>query len=206
MKKTLLILGLTALLVAGATLPAVARERVPEVERSGTTRTFPPAWVDMSIEDLRAEVGERAGRAIARVERSPWLSDSAKSELRAAIDALTGVVAETESNAEVVGLSISRVQLERSELRSERRGTTIDQDAHIEADADRAARRLERLTKMVTWAEAAGEDVAGIGAMLDEAGALLEEAYGDGTVEERHDAAHISLAWLVEAAVALDRL
>ena len=206
MKKTLLILGLTALLVAGATLPAVARERVPEVERSGTTRTFPPAWVDMSIEDLRAEVGERAERAIARVERSVWLSDSAQSQLLAAVDALTRAVAESESNPEVVGLSISRVQLQRSELRSERRGTTIDHDAHIATDTDRAERRLERLTKVVTWAEAAGEDVPGIGAMLEEAGVLLETAYGEGTVEERHDAAHISLAWLVEADVAHERL
>jgi hypothetical protein len=205
MKRTLLILGLAALLVGGATLPALARDGAV-VERTRSTRTFPPAWVAMSIVDLQAEVGERAARAIARTERSPWLSDEEKAELLAAIEGLTGAVGEADSNAEVIGISISRVQLQRSEMRAERRGEAFDHDAHIAGDADRAARRLERLAKVATWAAAAGEDVAAVESYLDEAAGLLEAAYGDGTVVDRHDAVHISLAWLVEAGVALDRL
>lgn len=206
MKKTLLILGIAALLVAGATLPALARDAVAEGERTRQARSFPPAWVDMSSEELKAEVGERTRRAVARVEDSRWLSEAKKTELLAAADSLTAAVEDADSNAEIVGLSISRVQLQRSEMRAERRGTTFDGDAHIAGDADRAAGRLERLTKVTAWAEAAGEDVAAIGGYLDEAAALLDESYGDGTVEDRHDAVHISLAWLVEAAAGLDRL
>lgn len=208
MKKTFLILGLAAVLVAGAAIPALARsdDGGTDARRIRPARTFPPAWVDLSIEELRAEVGEKAERAAARVEDSLWLSDEEKSDLLAGIDNLTGAVAEAESAAEVVGISISRVQLHRSEMRAERRGTAIDQDAHIAGDADRAERRLERLTKVTAWAEAAGEDMAAINAKLLAAAEFLDAAYGDGTVQDRHDAVHISLARLVEAAVALDRL
>lgn len=206
MKRTLLILGIAAVVVAGATLPAVARDGVTEADRARQARTFPPGWVDMSAEELRAEVEERTVRAIARVEGWRFLSEEKKAELVAAADGLTAAVADADSNAEIVGLSISRVQLQRSEMRAERRGTTFDGEAHIAGDADRAARRLERLTKVTAWAEAAGEDVAAIGDYLDAATASLDGSYGDGTVEDRHDAVHISLAWLVQAAAGLDRL
>lgn len=206
MKRTLLILGIAALLVAGATLPALARDGLAEADRARQARTFPPDWVDVEADELRAEVGERTARAIARIEDSRRLSDETKAELIAAADSLTAAVAEADSNAEIVGLSISRVQLQRSEMRAERRGVTFDEDAHIAGDAERAERRLERLTKVTAWAEAAGEDVAAIGDYLDAAAALLDESYGHGTVEDRHDAVHISLAWLVQAAAGLDRL
>jgi hypothetical protein len=206
MKRTLLILGVAALLVAGATIPALARDGVAEVERARQARTFPPGWVDMSADELRAEVGERTARAIGRIEDSRLMSEERKAELIAVADSLTAAVADADFKAEIVGLSISRVQLQRAELRAERRGVTFDGDAHIAGDADRAERRLERLTKVTAWAEAAGEDVAAIGDYLDAAAALLDESYGDGTVEDRHDAVHISLAWLVQAAAGLDRL
>lgn len=206
MKKTLLILGIAALLVAGATIPALARDGDAEADRARQARAFPPGWVDMSADELRAEVGERTTRAIARIEDSRLLSEEKKAELIAAADSLIAAVADADSNAEIIGLSISRVQLQRSEMRAERRGTTFDGDAHIAGDTDRAERRLERLTKVTAWAEAAGEDVAAIGEYLDAAAAWLGESYGDGTVEDRHDAVHISLACLVQAAAGLDRL
>ena len=208
MKKKMLILGLVALLVGGAAIPAFAQEADNPAanERTRKVRTFPPAWVDMSIEELKAEVDEKAERAATRVEDSPRLDDDEKAELLAAIESLTRAVDEADSNAEVVGLSISRVQLQRLAFRAERRGTDVDYDAHIAGDADRAAQRFERIAKVTGWAEAAGEEVGAINGYLSEAAEHLEQANGDGTVEARHDAVHISLAWLVEAAVALDDL
>ena len=59
---------------------------------------------------------------------------------------------------------------------------------------------------MTGWAEAAGEDVVVISGYLDEATAQLQIATGSGSVQERHDAVHTSLAWMTEAAAALDSL
>ena len=92
------------------------------------------------------------------------------------------------------------------DFRAERRGVTVDYEAHIAGDLDRANRRLEHRTKIADWAEAAGEDISGIGSLLDNAAVEAGVAEGDGTVVERHDAVHIALAWLAEAGVALMEL
>jgi hypothetical protein len=208
MRKKMLILSLVAVLLGGAAVPALAQDDGNPVtsDRTRQVRTSPPAWVDMPIEELKAEVEERAERATVRVENSLWLRDDKKIEILGAINSLIQAVDAADSNAAVVGLSISRVQLQRLSFRAERQGTNVDYDGHIAADAERATRRLDRITKVAGWAEAAGEEVETINSYLDEARRLLDEANGDGTAEARHDAVHISMARLVEAAVALDGL
>ncbi len=63
--------------------------------------------------------------------------------------------------------------------------------------------RLEHLEKIAGWAEAAGENVATVTGYLDEATVLLGVAAGSGSIEQRHDAAHIARAWMTEASVTL---
>ncbi|HZJ48481.1 MAG TPA: hypothetical protein VFD97_05540, partial [Acidimicrobiia bacterium] len=105
--------------------------------------------------------------------------------------------------AAIIGTTISRRQLQRIEWRAARNGEAVDYDMHIAGDVERFSLRLEHLTKIAGWAEAAGENVTTVTGYLDSASALLEIADGNGTVEERHDAAHIARAWITEASVAL---
>ena len=205
MKKNLIIglaVALTAVMVVA--VPAFAQQNDAPDERK--TRSFPPEWVDESFEDLLDRVADRAERGSERISNSPRLDDDQKSELLAAIDDMLAAIGEVDDNAEVAGLLVSRTQLERRELRAERNGQEVDHESHVADDVERAGLRLERLTKVTGWAEAAGEDVAGIQDALDEAGSQLTAATGDGSVVDRHDAVHISLAWMTQAAAGLDDL
>jgi hypothetical protein len=205
MKKKLMI-GLALVLAAVTVLavPALAQESDSPDERR--TRGFPPQWVDESFDDLIDRVNDRAEKASERISESPRLDDEQKAELLAAIDDMLAAVGEVDDNAEVAGLVVSRTQLERREFRAERNGEEVDHESHVADDVERAGLRLERLTKVTGWAEAAGEDVAGIQDALDGAGSQLAAATGDGTVVGRHDAVHIALAWMTQAAVGLDDL
>ena len=205
MKKKLMV-GLALVLAAVTVLavPALAQESDSPDERR--TRGFPPQWVDKSFDDLIDRVNDRAEKASERISESPRLDDEQKAELLAAIDNMLAAVGEVDDNAEVAGLVVSRTQLERREFRAEQNGEEFDHESHIAGDVERAELRLERLTKVTGWAEAAGENVAEIQGALNEAGTQLTAAQGDGSVVDRHDAVHISLAWMTQAAAGLDDL
>ncbi|GBE20677.1 hypothetical protein BMS3Bbin01_00015 [bacterium BMS3Bbin01] len=164
------------------------------------------ARINASLEDLQAGVAERAARITARVTATDRLSDDEKADILASVDDLVAAVNDADANAEVIGTVVSRTQLQRREFRADRRGETFNVEAHIAGDIDRATLRMERLTKVAGWAGAAGEDVAAIDGYLEEASAQLDLATGTGSVEQRHDAVHIALAWMTQAAAALDEL
>jgi len=103
----------------------------------------------------------------------------------------------------VIGTVISRRQLQRIERRAARNGETVDYEQHLEGDLERFTLRLEHLEKIAGWAEAAGENIITVTGYLDEATALIEVATGSGSIEQRHDAAHIARAWMTEASVTL---
>jgi hypothetical protein len=230
-KRTMLILAAVAIAVMAIAIPAVAQstdqgpaqitdqtpaqitDQTPAQTflqkvkaRIDKAREFPPNWIDMTLDELQAKVHDRADQISQRVESAPRLTDAQKTEIQTNIDSMLAAVDQADSNAEVVGTVISRTQLQRQELRAERNGVTPDYEAHITGDITRAQQRIERRTKVTGWAEAAGEDVAAINGYLDQAGAQLQIATGSGTVQERHDAVHTSLAWMTEAAAALDAL
>lgn len=207
-RNTIVAAAALAALTVLAAVPAVAQEDspAPNAVRIKQAREWPPAWVGTPLEELKTDVEERATARTVRIEESERLSEDKKADLLEAIDTLLVAVEAADANAEVVGLAISRNQLQRQELRADRRGETVDYESHIAADLERAATRQERLTKVTGWAEAAGEDVAAILGYLEEAEAHLEMASGDGSDTERHDGVHIGLAWMTEAAAALDEL
>jgi hypothetical protein len=214
-KRTMLILAAVAVAVMAIAVPAFAQstdqaptqtllQRVQaKVQKA---REFPPEWINLSLDELKTKVQDRADQASQRIDNAPRLSDEQKTELQASIDSMLDAVDQADANAEVAGTAISRVQLERQAFRAERNGGTPDYEAHIAGDIERAQSRMERLTKVAGWADIAGEDVTAISSYLDEASTQLEIATGSGTVQERHDAVHIALAWETEAAAALDNL
>lgn len=213
-RKKMLIAGVVTAIVMAVAVPAFAQsapqapDKAPEqaAERVRPDRSLPPEWISMSLEDLQAQAHERAEKVIDRVTASERLSDDQKAGILADVDSLLAAVDGADTNAEVIGTVVSRTQLQRREFRAERRGETFNVEAHIAGDVDRATLRLERLTKVTGWAGAAGEDVEAIDGYLAEASAQLDVANGGGTVQERHDAVHIALAYLTEAAAALDSL
>jgi hypothetical protein len=222
-KRTMLILAAVAVAVMAIAVPAFAqtidqsaaqtadrpavqalREKIQE--RVQQIREFPPEWINVTLDDLKAKVHERADQASQRVENAPRLTEEQKAELQSSIDSMLAAVDQADSNPQVVGTVVSRVQLERQQFRAERNGETPDYETHLAGDIARAQNRMERLTKVTGWAEAAGEDVTAINGYLDEANAQLDIATGSGTVQERHDAVHIALAWETQTAAALDNL
>lgn len=207
MKKRTVVLALA--LVAGlvvAAVPAVAQENDAAAARPRPERTWPPEWVGKTLEEFKSDVVTRAEARIAQLEATPRLDEEEKTQRIAAIEDMLAAVDTADANAEVAGLVISRVQLERQEIRADRQGTTPDYESHIAGDISRAERRLDRLTTVASWAEAAGEDVAAVNDSLVEADAALAGASGTGDVVARHDAVHIALAWMTEAAAGLDAL
>ncbi len=204
-RRTMLILGLVPALVTSLAIPVLAQEDDGAAEKTRLDG-FPPAWIDLSIEELKFEVETRADRAAERVENSVWLSDEKKEDALEAIDGLLAALDDAGTNAEVAGLVVSRTQLERQERRAERRGETVDYESHLAGDFERAERRLDRLEKVTGWAGTAGEETEAIDGYLDEGAGWLAVAIGDGDIIERHDAVHIALAWMTEAAAALDDL
>lgn len=205
-KRTMiLVLALVAALVVAA-VPAVAQESDAVADRSRPERTWPPEWLSKTLDELKAEVVVRAENRIEQIEASRRLDDEEKAERIAAIEEMLAAVDAAGANPEVAGLVISRIQLERQELRAERQGTTPDYEAHLAEDVARAERRIDRLTKVAGWAEAAGEDVTAVIGALAEADTALAGSSGESDIVARHDSVHIALAWMTVAAVGLDSL
>jgi len=184
---------------AGTTPPP---QRVKN-ERVRPQRTFPPQWIGQSADEIRDELAERVANLEERVSNNDRLTDQQKADAIARLDATVDAVADLDEPAEVIGTIVSRRQLTRIEFRAMRNGETADLDGHVAKDVENFSRRLEYLQKITGWAEAAGEDVGDVSVYLDNAAGLLEDAGGNGTVEDRHDAAHIARAWMTQASVAL---
>jgi hypothetical protein len=202
-RRTVILTAFIAVFLALGVLPALAQDANQAPERARGERTFPPAWIEESIEELRERIAERIASAEERIAATDRFTEEEKAEALTDLADASTAFAAAEEKAELVGIAISRRQLARSEFRAERRGGTVDYDAHIAGDLDRANRRLEHTAKVADWAEAAGEDVTEVLPMLDNAAAQLEVAEGGGTVEARHDAVHIALAWMAQAGVTL---
>lgn len=208
MKRTIAFLAaVVAVTAAFSVVPALAADDPPperqRIHHERPERTFPPEWVDQTADEVRASIIERVETAEERVANSDRLTEEQKEEILAGLADTLDAIEDLDEPAEIAGTAISRRQLERIEFRAERSGETPDYDAHIAKDVENFSLRLEHMTKIVGWAEAAGEDVAEVVGYLDDASAQLEIATGSGTVEERHDAAHIARAWMTEATVAL---
>jgi len=197
------LVALIAATVAISALPALAIDTDRPTERPRPERTFPPEWIDQTADEMRAQAEERAETLEERITNSDRLTDEQKTAALAGIADTLEAIANFDEPAEVIGTVISRRQLQRIEWRAARNGETADYERHLAGDLERFALRLEHLTKIAGWAEAAGESVVAVVGYLDEATVLLEVASGSGTIEERHDAAHIARAWMTEASVAL---
>jgi len=205
-KRNVIILLVMVAALAVAAVPAIAQENTTTPQRAGIERTWPPAWVSKTVDELKTEVIERSEDRIAMIERSPLLTGEEKADRIAAVEDLIAAVDAAGSRSEVVGLTISRAQLARRDLLVGRMDTAPDYEKHLGGDIERARARLARLTKVTGWAETAGEDVSGIEGLLGQATAELDIAGGEGTVTDRHDAVHTSLAAMTEAAVSLGSL
>ncbi len=197
-------IGVIPALAAGTdTAGADRAPRTVRAEHARPERSFPPEWIGQTADEVRDRAIERAAEIEAKIAENDRLTDEQKAEILANLDATLDAIADLDEPAEIVGTIVSRRQLDRIERRAERQGETPDYDEHIARDVDRFSLRLDHLTKIVEWAEAAGEDVSAVNDYLDNASALLEVAGGSGSVEERHDAAHIARAWMTQASVAL---
>lgn len=204
MKRRMAVLvALIAATVAINAIPALAIDTERPEERPRPERTFPPAWIDQTADEVRDRAEERAETLEERITNSDRLTDEQKAAAIAAIADTLDAVADLDESAEVVGTLVSRRQLQRIEWRAARNGETADYERHLANDLERFTLRIEHLTKISGWAEAAGENVTAVTGYLDEAVILLEVAGGNGSIEERHDAAHIARAWMTEASVAL---
>lgn len=198
-RRIALLVALVVALLAATALPALAQEEAAERSR----RTWPPEWTQQSVGEVRDRVAARAERIEAWIETTRRLSAEEKRIALVRLEEALDAIAAVDERAEIVGTAASRRQLARIEFRAARGGDVVDYEAHISGDVERFSIRLEHLTKIAGWAEAAGEDVVAVIAYLDEAGVRLELATGDGDATERHDAAHVARAWMTEAAVAL---
>lgn len=199
----MILVVMIAATVAICAMPALAIDNDRPAERPRPERTFPPEWIDQTADELRDQAAERAAELENRIANSDRLTDEQKAAAIAAIGDTLDAVADFGESAEVVGTVISQRQLHRIEWRAARNGETPDYEYHLAEDLDRFSLRLEHLTKIAGWAKAAGENVTAVIGYLDEATVLLEVADGSGSIEERHDAAHIARAWMTEASVAL---
>lgn len=202
-RRTMILVVMIAATVAICAMPALAIDNDRPAERPRPERTFPPEWIDQTADELRDQAAERAAELANRIADSDRLTDEQKAAAIAAIGDTLDAVADFGESAEVVGTVISQRQLHRIEWRAARNGETPDYEYHLAEDLERFSLRLEHLTKIAGWAKAAGENVTAVIGYLDEATVLLEVADGSGSIEERHDAAHIARAWMTEASVAL---
>ncbi len=199
---TILVALIAATLALGA-MPALAIDTERPAERPRPERTFPPEWIDQTPDELRDQAVERAAELEERITNSDRLTDEQKAAALAGITNTLDAIADLDESAEVIGTVISRRQLQRIERRAARNGETVDYEQHLEGDLERFTLRLEHLEKIAGWAEAAGENIITVTGYLDEATALIEVATGSGSIEQRHDAAHIARAWMTEASVTL---
>jgi hypothetical protein len=202
-RRMTVLVALIAATVAIGAVPALAIDADRPTERPRPERTFPPEWIDQTADEVRDRAEERAETLEERITNSDRLTDEQKAAALAGIADTLEAIADFDESTEVIGTMISRRQLQRIDWRAARNGETADYDRHLAGDLDRLTLRLEHLTKIAGWANAAGENVIAVTGYLDEATVLLEVASGSGTIEERHDAAHIARAWMTEASVAL---
>ena len=197
------LVALIAATVAISAMPALAIDTDRSPERPRPERTFPPEWVDQTADEVRDRAVERAAELEERIMGSDRLTDEQKTAVLASIEDTLEAIADFDEPAEVIGTVISRRQLQRIEWRAARIGEAPDYERHLAGDLERFALRLEHLEKIAGWAEVAGENVTAVVDYLDEATSLLEDAARTGSIEQRHDAAHIARAWMTEASVAL---
>jgi len=202
-RRMTVLIALIAATVAISAIPALAIDTERPEERPHPERTFPPEWIDQTADEVRDRAEDRAETLEERITNSDRLTDEQKAAAIAAIEDTLDAIAGFDESAEVIGTIISRRQLQRIEWRADRNGKTADHESHLAGDLKRFTLRLEHLTKIAGWAEAAGENVTAVADYLDEATVLLEVANASGSIEERHDAAHIARAWITEASVAL---
>ncbi len=202
-RRTTILVALIAATLALGAMPALAIDTERPAERPRPERTFPPEWIDQTPDELRDQAVERAAELEERITNSDRLTDEQKAAALAGITNTLDAIADLDESAEVIGTVISRRQLQRIERRAARNGETVDYEQHLEGDLERFTLRLEHLEKIAGWAEAAGENIITVTGYLDEATALIEVATGSGSIEQRHDAAHIARAWMTEASVTL---
>ena len=202
-RRTMILVAVIAATVAISAVPTLAADNDQPAERPRPERSYPPEWIDQSADEVRERAAERAAVLEERITNSDRLTDDEKAAALDSIADTLDAIADLDEPAEIVGTVISRRQLERIEWRAARNDKTPDYEGHIEGDLERFSLRLEHLTKITGWADAAGEDVTAVTGYLDEATLQLETATGSGTVEQRHDAAHIARAWMTEAGVTL---
>ena len=198
-RRTTILVVVVAAVVAFAAVPALAQEASTVQRPDRLTRLYPPAWVDETVDQLRARIAERVAAAEERIADSSRLTDEQKSQALENLADASNAVAAVDTPAEIVGTATSRAQLQRIEWRAERRGGTPDYDEHIARDLVRDTRRYEHLNTIAGWASSAGVDVATVTRYLSEASEQLSVADGTGTVEQRHDAVHIARAWMTQA-------
>lgn len=201
-RRITMLVALVAATVAVGVLPSIAVDDDPAPQRQRNERAWPPEWVDQTAEELRERIEERSDAIEERIESADRLTDEQKAAVLESLSDTLEAIADLDEPAEIIGTVVSRRQLQRLEWRADRRDEAVDYDRHIAGDLERFSLRLDHLTKIAGWAETAGENVAAVTGYLDEAVALLEAADGSGSVEQRHDAAHIARAWMTEATVA----
>ena len=202
-RRTTILVALIAATVTIGAMPALAIDTERPLERPRPERTFPPEWIGQTSDELRDRAAERAAELEERITNSDRLTGEQKTAVLAGITDTLDAIADLDESAEVIGTVISRRQLQRIERRAARNGEAVDYEQHLEGDLERFTLRLEHLEKITGWAEAAGENVTAVTVYLDEATVLLEVSAGNGSIEQRHDAAHIARAWMTEASVAL---
>ncbi len=202
-RRMMILVALIAATMVISAMPALAIDTDRSPKRPRPERTFPPEWIDQTADEVRDRAVERAAELEERITGSDRLIDEQKTAALAAISDTLEAIVDFDEPAEVIGTVISRRQLQRIEWRAARSGETVDYERHLAGDLERFTLRLEHLTKITGWAETAGENVTAVIGYLDEAAALLEDAAGTGSIEQRHDAAHIARAWMTEASVTL---
>jgi len=198
-RRNTILVAVIAALVALAAMPALAQEANTAERPDRPQRLYPPAWVDETVDELRARIAERIAAAEERITDSNRLTEEQKTQALGNLADATVAIAAADEPAEIVGTATSRAQLQRIAWRAERRGDTPDYEEHIARDLVRDTRRYDHIVTISGWAGAAGVDVSAVNGYLDSAAGQLALADGVGTVEQRHDAVHIARAWMTQA-------
>lgn len=200
-RRTTILAGLVAAALTLGVVPALAQATAENPEKR--ERSFPPAWIDESVDELRARIAERSAALETRITDAERLTEEQKAAALASLAETNAALDTAEENAELVGIVTSRRQLTRIEFRAERRGGTADLEGHVTRDLEGTTLRFDHMNQVVEWAQAAGEDVSEVTPLLDAADGQLDVAAGGGSIEQRHDAVHIARAWMLSAWAAL---
>jgi hypothetical protein len=198
-RRTTILIAVIAAIVALAAMPALAQEANTAERPKRPERTYPSAWVDETVDEIRSRIAERVEAAEERIADSNRITDELKAEALENLAAATAAIAAANEPAEIVGTATSRAQLQRIAWRAERRGESPDYEEHLSRDLVRDTRRYDHLVTITGWADMAGVDVSAVNGYLDNASAQLAVADGGGIVEQRHDAVHIARAWMTQA-------